>query len=122
MDFNTQKPIFLQICDLILEKILKHELVGGERIASVREMASIMLVNPNTVQRAYTELQSKGILVQQRGVGYFLTPDVRHITLNIRKDEFMRVQLPSFLHQMQTLGISWDEIQSISSDIIVTNN
>lgn len=122
MDFNNQKPIFLQIYDLILERTLKHELIGGERIASVREMASTMLVNPNTVQRAYTELQNKGILTQQRGIGYFLTQDAQNIALSIRKDEFLRIQLPSFLHQMQTLGISWDEIQSIRNDLIVTNN
>lgn len=117
MDFNTQKPIFLQICDLILERILKHELIGGERISSVREMASAMLVNPNTVQRAYTELQSKGILMQQRGIGYFLTPDAQNITLKLRKDEFIRIQLPSFLEQMQTLGISWSEVQMLHDNL-----
>ncbi len=117
MDFNTQKPIFLQICDLISEKILNHELVENTRIASVREMASTMLVNPNTVQRAYTELQTKGILIQQRGIGYFVTKAAATIVLNIRKDEFMRIQLPEFLRQMQILGISWDEIQTIQKHL-----
>ena len=114
MEFNNQKPIFLQIYDLILERILNHELIENSRIASVREMASAMLVNPNTVQRAYSELQAKGILIQQRGIGYFVAVAARTLALNIRKDEFIRVQLPIFLHHMQTLGISWEELQLLS--------
>lgn len=114
MDFNTQKPIFLQIYDLVLEQILNNELLEGARIASVREMATNMLVNPNTVQRAYTELQTKGILTQQRGIGYFIAPKAKTLALIIRKDEFMRIQLPLLLRQMKILGISWEELQNVS--------
>jgi len=114
MDFNSQKPIFLQIYDLVLEQILNNELTEGERIASVREMAVITLVNPNTVQRAYAELQAKGILTQQRGVGYFIASGAKTLALNIRKDEFMCIQLPLLLRQMKLLGISWEELQDVS--------
>jgi GntR family transcriptional regulator len=111
MDFNTQKPIFLQIYDLVLEQILNDELTEGMRIASVREMAANMQVNPNTVQRAYTELQNKSILTQQRGIGYFIAPKAKVMALTIRRDEFMRVGLPLLLRQMKILGISLEELQ-----------
>ncbi len=110
MNFNTERPIFLQICDLILEQILNNELIEGSRIASVREMASAIIVNPNTVGRAYIELQAKGILTQQRGVGYFIASDAKQLALTIRRDEFMHVQLPILLRQMKTLGISLEDL------------
>ncbi|MCC2625335.1 MAG: GntR family transcriptional regulator [Burkholderiales bacterium] len=113
MDFNTQKPIFLQIYDLVLEQILNNQLTEGTRIASVREMAANMQVNPNTVQRAYTELQAKGILTQQRGIGYFIGAKAKATALAIRRDEFMRIQLPLIVRQMKTLGITWEELQNV---------
>ncbi len=111
MDFTTQKPIFLQIYDLVLEQILNDGLAEDSRIASVREMAASMQVNPNTVQRAYTELQAKGILTQQRGIGYFIAPKAKTTALSLRRDEFMRVQLPLLVHQMKVLGISLEELK-----------
>lgn len=111
MDFTTGRPIFLQIYDLVLEQILNNELIEGERIASVREMAINMQVNPNTVQRAYTELQAKNILIQQRGIGYFIAVEAKSQALIIRRDEFMRIQLPLLLRQMKALGISWEDLQ-----------
>lgn len=113
MEFSSQKPIFLQICDILLDKVLNNELVAGARILSVREFASSVLVNPNTVQRAYTELQTKGIIEQQRGVGYFITKEAKQFTLSLRKTEFRQVQLPQLLHQMQLLGITWQELQQM---------
>ena len=113
MEFNTQKPIFLQICDIIIDKILCDELPAGDRIASVRDFGEKMLVNPNTVQRAYCELQNHGIIIQQRGIGYFITPNGKELAKNLRRQEFMRVQLPQLLHQMKVLGISWHELTQI---------
>ena len=91
MDFTTQKPIFLQIYDLVLEQILNDGLAEDSRIASVREMAVSVQVNPNTVQRSYQWLQDEEIILQKRGIGFisveasqmpFRPPIVRLFSLN----------------------------------------
>ncbi len=64
MVFNHPKPIFLQICDYLVDKVLVDEFIGGARVPSVRDLAVTMGVNPNTILRTYAELQSKGIFEQ----------------------------------------------------------
>ena len=58
MNFNTEKPIYLQIVDVISDRILSGELQGGDRIPSVREYGADIGVNPNTMMRSYEKLSS----------------------------------------------------------------
>ena len=69
MEFNQNKPIYLQIADGISEKILSGELKEGDRILSVRELGSELGVNPNTAMRSYEKLTMDGIIYNQRGIG-----------------------------------------------------
>jgi GntR family transcriptional regulator len=62
MKFTNSKGIFLQIADSISEKILEGEFPPGGKIPSVRDLATDLGVNPNTVMRTYSELQSRGIV------------------------------------------------------------
>ena len=62
MDFNNKKSIFLQIADYFYEKILLRKMNDNDRIASVREMAVALEVNPNTVMRTYQHLQELHII------------------------------------------------------------
>ena len=117
MEFAAPKPIFLQICDIILAKILSNELQEGERILSVREMGTNIAVNPNTVQRSYAMLQQNGIIEQQRGIGYFIRSGGKDLARKMRRDEFIQIQLPLLISQMKTLDISWDELQKIQPQI-----
>lgn len=118
MEFNSPKPIFLQICDIISDKVLNSELEEGSRIPSVRDMAEQMSVNPNTVQRAYTELQAKGVIEQQRGIGYFIANNGKNLAQQIRRAEFIHIQLPLLIHQMKTLNISWEELKDIQHQLL----
>ncbi len=118
MEFHAPKPIFLQICDIVIDRILRKELHDGDRIPSVRDMGENLALNPNTVQRAYAELQNKGIIEQQRGIGYFIKIDSKEIALKIRKEEFIQIQLPLLIHQMETLEISWEELKEIQHQLI----
>ena len=71
MDFNAHKPIYLQICDQICDRILNGELKPEDRIRSVRELGAALGVNPNTIMRSYEQLQNDGILLrsEERRVG-----------------------------------------------------
>jgi GntR family transcriptional regulator len=110
MDFNQQKAIFLQIADLIFEKILLGSLKPQERILSVREMAIQMEVNPNTVMRTFSYLQDNDIIYNKRGLGYFISDEAEKKTLKLKKEAFLRDELPHILKSMQLLGISVDEL------------
>ena len=75
MEFNSNKPIYLQICDAICEQILSGTLRPDERIPSVREYGAEIGVNPNTIMRSYEKLTADGIIYNKRGIGYFISPD-----------------------------------------------
>lgn len=112
MEFQNGKSIFLQIADTITDKVVSGEFPAGEKIPSVRELASQMGVNPNTIMRTYSELQAMSIIENQRGIGYFVNPDAQKIILQGKKEEFFNSILPEFLRQAELLGISSDELQT----------
>ena len=70
MEFDSNKAIYLQICDAICERILSKEFGADERIPSVREYGAEIGVNPNTVMRSYEKLTADGIIYNKRGIGY----------------------------------------------------
>ena len=111
MQFQEGKSIFLQIADTITEKVVSGEFPPGEKIPSVRELAAAMGVNPNTVMRTYSELQAMNIIENQRGIGYFVNPDAKHIILREKKAEFFNKVLPEFLKQAALVGISSEELK-----------
>lgn len=73
---DDDRPIYVQIVDEIRRAIVVGGLDGDEPLPSVRELASSLQVNPNTVSRAYRELERDGIVYVRRGRGTFVSPDV----------------------------------------------
>ena len=73
VDPASHRPIYQQIVAQITFGVAAGTLPAGKPVLSVRQLASDLLVNPNTVARAYRELQSRGILQQRRGLGLFVT-------------------------------------------------
>src|SRR5688500_16075488 len=110
MQFRDSSAIYLQIADYILERILLKQLKAGERIPAVRELAVQLEVNPNTVMRTYEFLQEQNIIFNQRGIGYFVSPDaIKNATL-YRKTEFMENELPVLFRNMFMLGMDVQEL------------
>ncbi|OPZ48173.1 MAG: HTH-type transcriptional repressor YtrA [Bacteroidetes bacterium ADurb.BinA104] len=105
MEFNQNKPIYLQIADGILEKILSSELKEGDRILSVRELGAELGVNPNTVMRSYEKLTLDGIIYNQRGIGYFVADGARSAALKNSRADFLENELPQILRRMELLGL-----------------
>ncbi len=110
MDFNSNKPIFLQICDNICEQVLRGSLSPDERILSVREYGAQIGVNPNTVMRAYEKLTADGTIYNKRGIGYFISPDAREKVLEAYRLEFLKDELPAIKRKLALLGIDPKEI------------
>ena len=110
MDFNSNKSIYLQICDSIYERILSGGLQPDERIPSVREFGAEIGVNPNTVMRSYEKLTAEGIIYNRRGIGYFTASDAREKVLEAEKKQFLEEELPMMIRRMNLLEISEEEV------------
>lgn len=111
MQFRESQAIYLQIADFVCEKILLKEWKLEERIPSVRELAVQLEVNPNTVMRTYEFLQQQEIIYNQRGIGYFVSPNAIKNAQQYRKLEFLDKDLPQVFRNMYLLGMDLDELK-----------
>jgi len=105
MDFDSNKPIYLQISDSLCERILCGEFKEEERIPSVREYGSSIGVNPNTVMRTYEFLTQDGIIYNKRGIGYFVSTGAKDKILENQRKVFLQEELPEIVRRMMILGI-----------------
>lgn len=111
MEFNDTQAIYLQIADYICEQILLEKWPTEERIPSVRDLAALMEVNPNTAMRSYEFLQQKEIIYNKRGIGYFASLHAPERIKAYRKERFLEAELPEFFRTLYLLDISMEEIQ-----------
>lgn len=112
MEFDNNKPIYLQIADFVCDKVLRNEWIAGGRIPSVRELGADLQVNPNTVMRTYDYLQGEDIIFNKRGIGYFVGENAVPNIVKLNRTEFFSHQLPMIFSTMKALGITLDEIKS----------
>ena len=118
MEFKNGKSIAIQIADNLSERILNGSLEAESKIPSVRELATEMGVNPNTIVRSYAELQSKNIIANSRGIGYFVSNNAKEIINNWRREEFFESDLPEFVRQMKVLGISYEDLKKPVTELL----
>lgn len=111
MEFKNTKGIFLQIADSISEKVMEGKYPPGAKIPSVRDLAAEMGVNPNTVMRTYSELQTRGIIDNKRGVGYYVSGDAVEIIRKWKRKEFFEIELPLIVRQTRMLNITPEELK-----------
>lgn len=106
--FDDERPIYIQLVEQLELYIVTGHFPPGERLPSVRDLASIAKVNPNTMQRALTELEDKRLIITERTNGKFVTDDQEF--LRKQQQQFAREKIQKFLSEMQELGISRTEI------------
>ncbi|MCH8557541.1 MAG: GntR family transcriptional regulator [Balneolia bacterium] len=111
MRFDESRPIYLQIAEHFCDKIMNEDWPPGERVPSVREIAALIEVNPNTAMRAFHLLLESNILVQQRGVGYFTTSTAKSKVVEMRKEQFLNEELPELFSKMKQLGFTPEDLQ-----------
>ncbi|MBU5484779.1 GntR family transcriptional regulator [Clostridium sp. MSJ-11] len=109
--FDGKNPIYIQIMDYIKENIISGKIKPGDKLPSVREMASALKVNPNTLQRAYQELEREGITYTQRGMGTFVKEDSKMI--EILKKDMAKEVISSFIDRMKNIGFTEKEIVKV---------
>ena len=106
--FNNDTPIYSQLVDKIKLSIVSGQLPPGEKLSTVRDLASEAKVNPNTMQRAFQELEREGLVFSQRGNGRFVTEDMEVIME--AKRAMAREYIRSFIETMEKLGYKGEEI------------
>ena len=109
--FRSDLPIYSQLVEQIKLGIVSGNLLPGERLMSVRDMATEAGVNPNTMQRALQELEREGMVYSQRTAGRFVTENMK--VIERAKKKFAEEQIRSFLEAMKKLGYQWEEILSL---------
>lgn len=110
MEFSSTQPIYLQIVNWVLEQILSENWKAGEKVMSVRELAVHFEVNANTVMRSYDYLQNNQILMNKRGIGFFVAENAVEIIRTLRKKQFMDEEVPVFFKHLRLLNIDIQEI------------
>ncbi|GGC12693.1 GntR family transcriptional regulator [Dyadobacter sediminis] len=118
MEFKDKQSIYLQIADYICEQILLGKWPPGERIPSIRDLAAMMEVNPNTVMRTYEFLQNKEIIFNKRGIGYSADENAAGKILVYRKERFLETELPDVFRTLYLLDISMEEFSSLYTKFI----
>lgn len=107
-EFQASKPIYMQIVDKINQQIVRKELKPGDKLPSVREMAVQSGVNPNTIQRTYTELERMAIVETKRGQGTFVVENEK--VIQELKLQLQIEMISTFVNNMRELGFSEKEM------------
>lgn len=110
-NFDNSIPIYLQIIQEMKRRIIRKELIPGERLASVRDLAKEAGVNPNTMQKALSELEAEGLLETERTTGRFVTSDQKLIAS--LREAYLKERLQPFLEELQSLGLSEEELMTL---------
>ena len=107
LNYRDTKPIYEQVKDGILQMIYTQVLSPEEKLPSVREMASRLAINPNTISRAYKELEQEGILYTQSGIGTFVNKEME---LQDKMTESLYQQFDKVTRQLFLYSITPEEI------------
>lgn len=113
MEFKSNKGIFLQIAENMCNQILEGKLNSGERVASVRDLATELEVNRNTVMRTYSYLQEEQILNNKRGVGFFVSEKASKLIKEKDKREFFNNEVPYLIKKIELLKLNSNDLKQL---------
>ena len=115
-NIDDRLPIWSQLKEQLSAFISSGGMAPGERIPSVRDLAADAGVNPNTMQRALSELEGLGLIVTNRTAGRSVTSDMNRIN-EIRREQ-VKKDIEQFLQKMEALGYGRDEIFTVLMDVL----
>jgi GntR family transcriptional regulator len=110
LDLRSRQPIYEQLVDKLKELIIHEVFKADEQLPSVRLLAKELTINPNTIQKAYRELEHQGYIYSVPGKGSFVSPQSE--TKNNEKVEKMKQELVKLISEALYLGLKKEEILS----------
>ena len=111
LKFNNESPIYLQVFKKLALEIVTGKYLAGEKIPSVRDLASVFKVNPNTVQKALNELENVKLIYTERTNGKFVTEDKKIIENYL--ESLAKEKTIIYIKEMNDLGYSFKEIMQM---------
>ncbi len=108
--WDSEKPIYLQLYQQVVARILDGCIKEGEALPSVRKVAAEYRVNPITISKAYQMLQDEQIVEKQRGKGLFVKPGSQELMLERERESFLAQQWPEILKQITRLKLSPEQL------------
>ncbi|MCK5685501.1 GntR family transcriptional regulator [bacterium] len=117
IEMSDPVPIYIQILEQLKLKIAQKELVAGDKLPSVREMAVKLEINPRTVSNAYKELTHMGLVLRKKGIGLFVTDNCQEFSEEEKKLQ-IETKIQELLSFGKTLGYHSNEILELIKKII----
>ncbi|HIX65823.1 MAG TPA: GntR family transcriptional regulator [Candidatus Anaerotruncus excrementipullorum] len=114
-ELNEDRPIYAQLIEQIQRQIISGAYQPGERLPSVRDLAAQAAVNPNTMQRALSELERSGLVFTQRTSGRYITQD--QALIQAAKQALAQQEAETFLRRMAALGLDRSQSLEILQEI-----
>ena len=114
LDLRSRLPIYEQLVDKCKELIITKVLEADQQLPSVRTLAKQLSINPNTIQKAYRELERQGYIYSVKGRGSFVTPSVQ--VSNTEKIIKLKKQLMKIISELSYLGVKKEDVLNMISE------
>lgn len=115
IDTGSREAIYRQLAVQIREGVARGRLVPGDKLPSVRELSQRLVVNPNTIARAYTELEREGVLHTRQGMGVFVARPASELTKTARRKRLVEL-VDALLTEAIYLSFPREEIQALVAE------
>jgi len=110
--WDSDQPIYRQITDVIIDRILDGTYLEGELLPSVRQFAGEFDVSPLTVGKVFQELDKEALTIKRRGIGAEVSPGSRSDLLKRERNKFIEIEWPDILERMLKLGLKLEDMSS----------
>lgn len=114
-EFDPHRPIYLQIVEEIKRRAARGQYPPGGQLPSVRELSQSMGVNPNTLSRAYMELERDGFITTRRGQGSFVTEEARRV--DRERQRLATAARDRFVEEIRSLGLDVGQVNELLTAI-----
>ena len=115
IDAMSRKPVYEQIIEQLEKFVLKGILTADSQLPSVRSLSSTLSTNPNTIQKAYTELDRKGIIYSVPGKGCFVTAEAKNILSQYKREQLD--DLVILMKELSLAGVTKEQILQCVNDV-----
>lgn len=117
IDLKNRKPLYEQIVDNYKEQIINGLLKSDEKMPSVRDLAKELTINPNTIQKAYRELEYQGYIYSVKGRGTFISGDFTN-SFDIEKANKLKDELKSISYELLFMGLPEKDLHEYFQEIL----
>lgn len=116
VEWNDKQPIYKQLREMVIERIMDGSFPEGEAVPSVRQVAADYQINHLTVGKAYQELVEVGLLEKRRGLGMFVTAGACGTLTGDEQRRFIDEEIPAFVERVQVLGMDMNDVVGLLLD------